>query len=136
MKALITLSILILSTNLACTAYQSDAHEFIQTKGKYENNKVVINATDSFEESFCIANNPEFKEFVSTNKHIIKGSQPELKTNFDVYKNSNETKAKVNYTNEALTYTCLFHLKKPDFSMENIEFLVDEGLHSLLDARD
>ena len=120
--------------NTSCTAYESDSHEFIQSKGTFENNKVVISSTDSFEEAFCIANNPNYREFINIDKHVVTGSQSDLSTDYHFYKNSNETKAKVSYITKNLNYTCLFSLKKPDFSTGNIQFIINEGLQSLLDA--
>lgn len=131
---LIITSLLILSINISCTAYESDAHEFIQSNGTFEDNKVVISSTDSFEEAFCIANNPNYKEFIAIDKHVVTGSQSELSTDYHFYKNSNETKAKVSYITKNLNYTCLFNLKEPDFSAGNIQFIINEGLQSLLDA--
>ena len=120
--------------NLSCTAYESDAQEFIKENGKFEDNKVVINSTDSFEEAFCIANNPDYKEFKNIDIHVVTGSQSDLDTDYHFYKNSELTKAKVSYITKSMHYTCLFNLKEPDFSTGNIQFIINEGLQSLLPA--
>jgi len=136
MRKLIILSLFALSTNISCTAYESDAHEFLEAQGKFDEGRIVISSTDIFEESFCMADKPNFSEFAEVQQFVLEGSLSDLLTTYDVYKNKSEDKVKVNFKSQSLTYTCLFQLKHSDLSAGNVQFLIDEGLQSLIGTRD
>ncbi len=136
MKALYLVSIVVLFGSLSCNVYQSDGQEFIQNKGSFANNKVVISSTDQINESFCLVAEPDNDTFLTVDQLLTSGFHPDYLIDFEAFKNTQETKIKINYNKGSLLFTCLFNLKNEGTTLNITQQMIDLGLDSYLAAQE